>query len=190
MHRLQEFAFGQVLPNLTLLRELEGAGHEALAAMVRARLTESLLWLHLGVETGSFPEGASSDVYRAFFEDFFGSLRSKDASARREMRDGIPEWMLGRSWQLKPAKAPKVRLVRSCARVSCSFGAMPPVLKTSSETSKVAKRFRLMISSSSGSEHVRCKAGCSICVALRLQPDSIRSVGESTTASMAMCGLE
>lgn len=86
MHRLPQFVTGSILPNLSLLEQLLKTDDIARAAMTRSRLTESLLWLHLGVELGSFPEEASSEVYTTHFIPLFGSLISQREQAREEMR--------------------------------------------------------------------------------------------------------
>jgi hypothetical protein len=77
MHRLQQFLAGSILPDLSSLEQFVKKGEGAGAAMIRSRLTENLLWLHLGAELGAFPGEASSDVYTAHFIPLFESLISR-----------------------------------------------------------------------------------------------------------------
>jgi hypothetical protein len=84
MHRLQNFLFTNVLPPLLALSESK---EDTRAAMLRSQLAESFLWLHLGVELGSFPEEASEELFRTYFVPWFNSLLSREEGKRQSMRD-------------------------------------------------------------------------------------------------------
>jgi hypothetical protein len=85
MHRLQQFIIGDLLPSISNLADAENAGWRA---ECRAEIVEIFLWLHLGVETGSFPALPSKDVYDSYLRPFFDSLLPQDDRLREEMRSG------------------------------------------------------------------------------------------------------
>lgn len=81
MHRLDDFVVRRVLPDLEALNQQPSG--DAKSATLRSRLTESLLWLHLGAEIGSFPQQASNEVYEACFRPFVESLSSQETGQMR-----------------------------------------------------------------------------------------------------------
>ena len=91
MHRLQQFVVGTLLPKLSRLALTIG-GRPAWAAETRAELVEAFLWLHLGMEIGSFPEQPSRDVYKTYLSPFFKSLLQPNRETSEAMRDG-PEYV-------------------------------------------------------------------------------------------------
>lgn len=86
MHRLGQFIVGTLLPRLDRLGAV--SGKPAWLAETRAEIIEAFLWLHLGVEIGSFPEGASREVYKTYIVPFFRSLMTKDPVLLEEMKRG------------------------------------------------------------------------------------------------------
>jgi len=115
MHRLEQFIVEILLPPIDRLREIElevledfpdpvgdlsesierpnksavPEGEEsAWRAETRAEIIEAFLWLHLGVEIGSFPEEATRAAYKAVLAPFFKSLLSRDDVVLDQLRFG------------------------------------------------------------------------------------------------------
>ena|SRR5713101_1167956 len=115
MHRLEQFVVGILLPNISQLPKVSdlethpdmferiGGSEEAFGSLseaqepaegedaawlgeIRAEIIESFLWLHLGVEIGSFSEEFSRAVYETYLAPFFKSLLSRNRRVLDQMR--------------------------------------------------------------------------------------------------------
>ena len=86
MHRFEDFIVRRVLPDYVSLKERQVG--DSWGAMLRCRLVEHMLWLHLGVEVGVFPAEPAEEFYTSFFQIFFRSLLSQDPQRLEEMKKG------------------------------------------------------------------------------------------------------